>query len=296
MFKPLLAKEVDLNKLRFPVLASPKLDGIRCVILNGRAVSRTLKPIPNNYVRNLLEATKLPAFDGELIVGPPNDMNTMQRTSSGIMSHGGEPEFKFFVFDDISEPNKPYSDRYKYISDMKMYLPDDYVEVLHHELIHNMTELEDYENICVEAGFEGIMIRRPDGPYKFGRSTVNEGILLKVKRFVDEEAIVIGFEEKMHNANEAKKDARGYTVRGFSQDMLVPADTLGALIVMSEKWGVFNIGTGFDDKTRQWVWDNKEKCLNELCTFKYQTTGIKDKPRTPVFKCFRNRIDMGGVI
>jgi DNA ligase-1 len=39
------------------------------------------------------------------------------------------------------------------------------------------------------------------GTYKFGRSTVRDNILLKVKRFLDDEAVVIDIEEKMHNEN-----------------------------------------------------------------------------------------------
>lgn len=291
MFKPLLAKEADFNKLRFPVLASPKLDGIRCVIIDGKPLSRTLKPIPNNYIRETLTSFNLPGFDGELIVGPPNDMNTMQATSSGVMSYSGKPDFKYYIFDYIMVPFLAFKQRLSHVHDSRNYLPE-FIKILDHEQINNINELEQYETLCVEAGFEGIMLRDPSGHYKYGRSTVNEGILLKVKRFVDEEAIVVGFEERMHNANEQLRDARGYAIRSSHQNNLVPMGTLGALIVMSEKWGVFNIGTGFDDRTRQWIWDNKDKCLNELVTYKYQTTGIKDKPRTPVYKTFRNRIDI----
>ena len=43
----------------------------------------------------------------------------------------------------------------------------------------------------------------PNAPYKQGRSTVREGYLLKVKTFLDDEATVVRFEERMHNGNEA---------------------------------------------------------------------------------------------
>ena len=37
-FKPLLAHTVDsIETVQFPVMASPKLDGIRCLIVNGEA-------------------------------------------------------------------------------------------------------------------------------------------------------------------------------------------------------------------------------------------------------------------
>lgn len=51
-FKPMLAGKApdDLNELTLPVLVSPKLDGIRCVMHEGVALSRKLKPIPNAFV------------------------------------------------------------------------------------------------------------------------------------------------------------------------------------------------------------------------------------------------------
>jgi len=45
--KPLLAAKLEsLDQLRYPVLATPKLDGIRCLLWQGRAMTRKLKPIP----------------------------------------------------------------------------------------------------------------------------------------------------------------------------------------------------------------------------------------------------------
>ena len=71
-FKPLLAYTVkNPDALRFPVLVSPKLDGIRCVIHNDQPVSRTLKPIPNRFIQS--ELGFYPPFDGELMVGDPLD-------------------------------------------------------------------------------------------------------------------------------------------------------------------------------------------------------------------------------
>lgn len=43
-FKPLLAHTVDsIETVQFPVMASPKLDGIRCLIVNGEAVTAVTK-------------------------------------------------------------------------------------------------------------------------------------------------------------------------------------------------------------------------------------------------------------
>ena len=51
--KPMLAVDADVENIKYPVLCSDKLDGIRCIILNGVAYSRSLKPIRNKYVQDL---------------------------------------------------------------------------------------------------------------------------------------------------------------------------------------------------------------------------------------------------
>src|SRR5580658_4211357 len=96
IIRPMLAATLtDLSVIRYPVLATPKLDGIRCLVIDGKAVSRTFKPIPNRYTRNYLEecAKKDQDFnwlDGELTVG-----DKFQDCSSGIMSHDGCPKFTY---------------------------------------------------------------------------------------------------------------------------------------------------------------------------------------------------------
>jgi DNA ligase-1 len=110
-FKPLLASEADLSKVKYPCLVSPKLDGIRALVLDGKLVSRNLKPIPNAYVRETIEryADILEGFDGEPVVGSPTAENCFNMSSSGIMSREGEPDFKFYVFDRVGE--EPYHKR-----------------------------------------------------------------------------------------------------------------------------------------------------------------------------------------
>ena len=136
------------------------------------------------------------------------------------------------------------------------------------------------------------MLRDPDGKYKFGRATVKEGILLKVKDFMDSEAEVIGFKEKMVNTNEATKDAFGHSERSTAQDGLVPADTLGGFILRMSDGREFSCGSGLNDALRKEIWDNKEDYLGRLVKYKFMTSGIKDLPRHPVFVGFRSEDDM----
>jgi len=54
-FKPLLAHTIEgTSTIKYPCIVSPKLDGIRCIIINGVAMSRSLKPIRNEYVQKCI--------------------------------------------------------------------------------------------------------------------------------------------------------------------------------------------------------------------------------------------------
>ena len=276
--KPLLAATVtDLNKLHFPLFASPKIDGIRCLIQNERPVSRTLKPIPNEYIQMMLGMNhNLEGLDGELTVG-----DTFQSSTSGIMSRDGCPDFTYHIFD-LVIPGGYSVHRWSKL----MHIEHPFIKVLPQIYVKSAYEasilLEDY----LGHGHEGMMLRAPDAPYKYGRSTLKEQILLKVKPFDFDEAEVIGFEERMHNANEATIDNLGHTERSSHQANLLPMNTLGSLIVTAHPWGEFRVGTGFDDETRSRIWNDQAFYLGSRIRFRYQTIGMKDKPRIPSFKGF----------
>ena len=293
-FKPLLACEADLEKLRYPLLASPKLDGIRCIIHPELGpVTRNLKPIANVALRERL--SKLPPYlDGELIAGDPTAKDCMQQTTSAVMSSGNDSSHvKYYVFDSFSDQSRRAEDRHSEALGRAMMGPKGLTVPLFNEFIETQEGLLAYEEDCVDAGYEGIMLRDPQGRYKFGRSTVKEGILLKVKRFADMEGTVVGFVERMHNGNEATKDALGRTKRSSSKEGKVGRGDLGALVLVIAWNGVetrVEVGSGFTDEQRAEIYANRKAYELRSVTFKYQPSGSKDAPRFPVFKCFREDV------
>src|SRR4051812_20439337 len=84
--KPMLAKDGDLSKITYPVIVQPKLDGIRCFIVDGVARSRTFKPIPNAEIQAALGRSEFDGLDGEIVVGDPTAEGCMQTTSSFVMA------------------------------------------------------------------------------------------------------------------------------------------------------------------------------------------------------------------
>lgn len=288
--KPMLAatlKSPEQIKDWSNVLASPKLDGIRAIVKNGVVLSRSLKPIPNKYVQQ--KFSKLENLDGELIVGTPTGPSAYRDTMSGVMSIEGEPDVKFWAFD-LQSPGS-FEERFSQLRMARSIFKD--VKLVQHNTASSVQHFKEIYESYLEEGYEGIMLRSRLAIYKHGRSTLREGSLIKYKPIQDAEARIVGFTERLHNANEATINELGYTARSSHQANLVPMGTLGALICEAPIWTEkFQIGTGFDDATRKWIWEHQEQLKGRLVKFSFLPYGVKDRPRHPVFKGFRDIIDL----
>jgi DNA ligase-1 len=285
----MLATNVDLTKLEYPVYASRKLDGIRAIVYNDTVYSRNGKPIPNKHVQALFG--KLNGSDGELIVGDPTAKDVFQKTTSGVMSVEGEPDVFLYEFD-VYNSNSGYETRWDdELCFIYMVEPENVIAV-EQELITNEQELLAFEQKVLAEGYEGVILRKPCAKYKHGRSTVKEGALLKLKRFSDAEAEIVGAECLYTNTNEATVNALGYTERSTKKEGKVALDTLGAFIVKNKEGVEFSIGSGFNDEQRKEYWKDRYKLIGKTVKYKYFEVGVKDKPRFPIFLGFRAEGDM----
>jgi len=313
---PLLAGTLeDLDALKLPTWATPKIDGMRALTLDfdqaaevglrpepGAScvpATRNLKPIGNDHVRGLL--SRLPPYlDGELwIEGAKN----FGEVSGPLRRATGKPCAAYLAFDYREDPALGYLDRVARLVRMdRLYLPD-WVSVLEPDRIDTLEDLAAYEEKVLALGFEGVMLRREDGRYKFGRSTEKEGILLKMKRFVDTEAEIVGSVELLENGNEQVRSETGHAKRSSAKEGLRPGGMLGALVCrMPVEWTdgkqtilagtEFNVGSGFTDDQRRELWARRDELPGELVTFKFQPHGGQNKPRLPIFKGLRCRSDM----
>lgn len=283
--KPITDEE--LSQLSYPVYGSPKLDGLRCITNNG-AFTSSMKKIQNAYIQSVLSMPEYSGHDGEIVVGEPNDPNAFANTTGAVRRFDGEPNFKYYVFDRW-DAKLPYFSRRLAIEESEVII------AIEQKRLNSPQEVIDYTNWCVEQGYEGAMIRSMDGCYKEGRCTFREMNIFKRKPVEDDEAKIVGFEEQMENLNEAFTNELGNTTRSTHQDNLIGKGRLGAFIVRSKKWGdEFRIGTGLGltDVVRQEVWDNRDKYMGQIITYKYQAHGSIDAPRCPIMKGFREKSDM----
>lgn len=289
--KPMLAATLEsVDDIIFPCIVSPKLDGLRCIVHNGVALSRNLKPFRNAFVQRELGNHALNGLDGELIVGSPTGPDVLGATQSGIMSFAGEPDFTFHVFDNIAHGGMPFLSRLISIQHIKHRRVAEVV----HRPVHTLEDFLALEAKFLTQGFEGIMIRHPDKPYKFGRSTLNEFGLVKFKRFTDSEGTVLSIEEGVINQNEAVLDALGHTKRSMVTENMVPSGKVGTLIVQDRRTNeTIRVSPGrMVHSDREYYLKNPHKIIGHMIKYKWFDYNTKDAPRFATFQAFRSVEDL----
>ena len=294
--KPMLAcGGVSLEEVKYPKLASPKVDGIRCLIINGELLTRSMKPQPTRALKTFLkEAIEYSiknqvVIDGELY-DHTQPFNWHQST---FRSFDGQPlpTTKLWVIDVVSNMlwgNTTNGWRFG--------------ELIHQDIIAGVGKLENcvaipqelvtfpaqaqatYEG-CLLAGYEGMMLRDPERGYKHGRATAGEQWLLKYKSFVDYDAQIVDvFEgEKLRSDAEVRVTPTGDTDRSHKQQDYESSGVAGGIIVRLGDGREVSIGTwrGWTRALRKDMLDNKDYYVGRWVRFKSQAVGEKDKPRIP---------------
>jgi DNA ligase-1 len=279
--EPMLASRFNiLSGVQLPLLASAKYDGIRCLIVEveGKpaAVTRTMRPIPNLSARTWLEENCPIGFDGELVVRGED----FHGSSSALMSRNGKPDFLFALFDYINPKSPdplgaPYTKRLTELDAVlvNLNLSGRVVRIPTHQ-IECITDLDPLMDEALASGHEGLVLRSPCGRYKIGRALPEEGLMMKLKPCEDAEAEIVGFESERN-------------------DLFMP-DRLGSFSVrlLSDPTIRFNVGTGFTNKQRTELWNNRANLMGKFVRFRYQSQGMKSAPRFPVFEGIRDETDI----
>lgn len=299
--RPMLADTAEFDKLRFPIAIQPKYDGIRCIMHDGKAYSRSLKLIPNRHIQEFAAMCPwMHGLDGEWIVGSPQDNDVYNRTHRFVMTEDTETfhlDATFYVFDIATKEKIPYTKRlYEAGQRIRNEAAFGRVQTSPVGFCHSKEEVEKFVARLIEDGYEGAILRDPDGFYKEGRATVKQGQLLKVKQWVDTEGVVVDTEPLFINNNEAKTNELGRTSRSTHKENQQQVDTLGA-IVLTLPWNgetaTVKVGTGFTAQQRQEIWNMRDKLPGQIVKFKYIPFGSLHAPRHPSFIGFRHEADMG---
>lgn len=297
--KPMLAAREfpDLDALTYPLYASPKMDGVRAMVVGGKIISRKLEYFPNEFCHMTFDRKVLNGYDGELIVGDPTHDQVRNRTSGFLNSFDKLGPLTFHVFDRWDREGT-FEEGWSKLQKKVSGLLD--CRLVPHWLVHNKEALLKLETECLQANYEGLILRSTEGKYKFGRSTLREQGMLKLKRFIDAEAVVLRVNEEMKNTNKAEKDNLGRTKRSKKKAGLVGKGRAGELEVLGLN-GMFKgvefvvpLG-GAGDEGKKWWWEVGKPMVEAgrkiVVTYKFFPKGVKEKPLLPTYVGIRDDWD-----
>ena len=246
------------KKLVGDVLIEPKLDGVRVVVIcdvdkdEVKLFSRNGKELLNfpeinkQFDDMMDQMSESMVFDGEIM---SDDFQTLMRE---IHRKGGAKtkDAKLNLFDCMPLYNfqdgscvDPITERKKWL-DGYTYGPN--INLVEHVRMNldndeGQKQFADYNKMCIDRGFEGIMVKPVGGIYECKRSTG----WLKVKPFIEVSLKVVDTEE------------------GTGRN----AGKLGALIVEGKDMDKFiktNVGSGLTDSDREEFWKAKDKLIGQI--------------------------------
>jgi DNA ligase-1 len=246
------------KKMTGTVYVEPKLDGVRVITIcdvdkdEVKMFSRNGKEL-NNFPKILQQFDEMldqmgesMVFDGEVM---SDDFQTLMRE---IHRKGGAKtdDAVLNLFDCIpleyfkmGEYEMTLAKRKQILDDFNFGPNISKVEYVMMDLDDDdgQKQFADYNKLCIDKGFEGIMVKPIAGSYECKRSS----LWLKVKPFIEVSLKVIDTEEG--------------TGRNVGK--------LGALIVEGTDDGKFiktNVGSGLSDADRETFWKAKEKLIGQI--------------------------------
>ena len=246
------------KKMVGDVYVEPKLDGVRVITIcdvdkdevkmfsrNGKELNNFPK-ILQQFDEMLDQMAESMVFDGEVM---SDDFQTLMRE---IHRKGGAKTddavlnlfdciplwaFKEGGYSASLQTRKEMMDEYEFgpniskVENVRMNLSDD----------DGQKQFADYNKLCIDKGFEGIMVKPMSGVYECKRSS----LWLKVKPFIEVSLKVVDTEE------------------GTGRN----AGKLGALVVEGTDMDKFiktNVGSGLTDDDRETFWKAKDKLIGQI--------------------------------
>lgn len=197
VFLPMLAHDYEKakKKIKYPVDTQPKLNGVRCLASwRGDSIwlmSRGGKDYEVTHLQRDIAAF-LPddmVLDGEIYL---HGVSLQQVVKLVKKYRKGETEkLQLWVYDIFSadDVDRPWRERRTVLS--KLHPSSKSIVQVQTFAVASETEVYLAQQRFVEQGFEGSIVRLPDGPYELGHRSNN---LLKVKTSMDAEYPITGYE------------------------------------------------------------------------------------------------------
>ena len=252
----------------------PKLDGIRCfaIVDNGEAhlFARSGKLISNFNKTIGTELLRLGdgCYDGELMGEDFVSIMRQAYRKDSVNTDGTYLAlFDYLPLEEwkLGETKMSCHNRREQLLDKMCDTTGVNFDILQPvERIHidaTYEEIKKHHDLFVDEGYEGIMIKDLEAPYKFGRGYE----IMKLKAFHDVDLPIKSLE----------------VGTGKYKNLL------GSIVV--ELNGVeVRVGSGFSDELRKTLWSDKDSFVGRMVEIRYQEVTRDGSLRFPTFVCFRN--------
>ena len=293
-FKPMLApnEKIDITTLKYPLLVSYKLDGVRCIFKDGKMYTRALKQFPNIQLRkrfeHLAKVSKMNniILDGELLATSLtfNELSGLTRQLDKEIPQ----DLFFYCFDIIEKENFeiPFKNRLNSLIKIRGEVN---VKLLDQILVNTSIKINKLYERALKFDCDGLILRDPEGKYKFGRGTIKEGLIYKMKPFETFDAKIIGVTQatEVREGAEKKINELGRSVTSKKKDDRILINKASAFVVLYEGKEL-KVTIAMTDEEKEEVWKNKSKYIGRWIEYKGMLTGSKDLPRHPNFIRFRD--------
>jgi len=302
--KPMLAPsgEPDLNTLKYPTMASVKMDGVRCLVFDGKMYSRSMEPLHPAVTERFQPIIDIAhragvCLDGEIWKEDMPFNKIMHATA-----HAEEcKELRLHVFDILTVtewyqavPQTPFNQRANHYGPWcGLYDPEQKHCVPVTQYVCNDAEhVRRMRQEAYQLGYEGLMLKDPNSAYRHSRSTAKQNEFWKLKFWDTLNGKIVGFKQMSKLTEEAKatnteKSALGRTKRGHKKDDREATEAIGSVEIEVTEGQSFPVGTRFYamwaneafDLRTEMTWENRESYLGKHVDVEHQSHGSKDKPR-----------------
>jgi len=307
--KPQLAEDATLDKVKFPCIVQPKIDGCRALNLKGTLTGRSLDPFEGFGITKYFSQPEFVGLDGEMILGDkPNSTERLCSLTTGAMGRFKGvtvmPDLTWWVFDLVTPETVglDYLERYQRLDVKVTNLNHPRVRLVPMYKAADAETLAHYIAEFAAQGFEGTIIRNPNAVYKEGRATKKGQELWRVKPWGDFEILVTGVTEGQKNGNEAKTNTLGRTERSSAQAGMVPNGQVGSIQgtmladfhcpltgkLLFAKGLAVTAGSGeMSVKEAAHYFQNQHEIVGHVAKVKTMTHGTKLLPRFPTYVSHR---------
>lgn len=280
---PVQARRVE--SWGYPVFVQPKLNGRRARTVEGNILltsEENINPSVPHINKELERLNAVVELDGELYKHGFKKNEIDSRTARSVNLHPDYKSIEYHVFD-IKDLSLIQSDRFEALFEIKELahlLALEHIKFVPIYNCHDWKSIIFHQNMFVEQGYEGIIIRNPIGKY-IERKTYE---MMKHKPTKKDSYEIVGYEQLESMVCPDCFQTPRLCIHGVVKSDLIaaPKEMLGAFICKDVRGTRFNVGSGkiLTKAGRIKYWEERDTLVGKTLVVKYET--LSDAKGVPV--------------